>query len=69
MEMNEQKLSGYVTLQQIADFLHISDRTLREKIVPLRPFLNYSKRKRLYSPEEWDFVLKNLSRNDKDILI
>lgn len=59
------ELSGYVTLQQIADFLGISDKTLRVKLVPLRPFLQFKKRKRLFSPDEWQFVIQNLDGKKK----
>jgi hypothetical protein len=58
---NGVELSGFVTMQQLADYLHMSHTTLRKKLVPLRPFLNFEKRKRLYSPDEWSFVILHVN--------
>lgn len=55
------KKLGFVTLKQISDELDISVGTLRERMKPFRwMFGSLRKRKRLYSPEEREIVLKNV---------
>lgn len=56
--MGRRILRGFVTFKEIACHLNISTETLRQKIVPLRPFLmNGKKRKKLYAPPEWKMVV------------
>ena len=53
-------LRGYCTAKEIATYLNVSERTFYRRIKPLRIFLNGAgDLKRLYSPEEWKFVIKN----------
>lgn len=59
--MSEKKLSGFVTRKELSAYLNISVETFRQKTEHLKPFLNNEgKRKRLYSPEECKFILKQL---------
>lgn len=49
-----------MTLKQIATDLDISVSTLRRRIAPFSWMFGNHKRKRLYSPEEREVVVKNV---------
>lgn len=64
IDMGRRILRGFVTFAEIASHLNISTRTLNRKIQPFRPFLMKGQiRKKLYSPEEWRWLIKNLREN------
>lgn len=54
------KKLGFVTLKQMAEELDISVGTLHNRMKPFRWMFGVNKRKRLYSPEERDIVVKNV---------
>ena len=63
--MGRRILRGFVTFAEIASHLNISTRTLNRKIQPFRAFLmNGAIRKKLYSPPEWKWLIKNLRDNN-----
>lgn len=50
----------FMTLKELAEFYEIDDNTLRKYLKPFAFFLPRNKRKRIYSPEEVRFIIKNL---------
>jgi transcriptional antiterminator len=59
--MAQKELRGFVTGKELANYFNFSTRTLYEKLKPLRIFLSYNQRKRLFSPAEVELIKKNLS--------
>jgi hypothetical protein len=50
----------FMTLKELSEFYEIAPKTLRKYLKPFAFFLPRHKRKRIYSPEEVRFIIKNI---------